>query len=310
VQLLLTTTALDLDEELANRALVLTVDESSAQTRAIHQRQRAARTLEGLLQRTDRQGLVQLHQNAQRLLEPLAVVNPLAPELRFLDGRTRTRRDHEKYLTLIDAIALLHQHQRERKTVTRDGTTLPYIEATHADVAAANRLAAQVLARSLDELPPQTRRFLTLLDQWIQSECVRRRVVRDAFRFQAREARPVTGLGATQVKCHLHRLVELEYVLVHRAARGHGVSYELLVEAGPDQPTEAGALAELLGYDPERSDLVRSGRGAVGPRSGGGRTPRSEPNPRSPIDLSLERSELRDTHVNGRAPRSHAGQGS
>jgi len=47
VQLMLTTTALTLDEELANRALVLTVDESAAQTRAIHQRQRQARTLEG-----------------------------------------------------------------------------------------------------------------------------------------------------------------------------------------------------------------------------------------------------------------------
>jgi hypothetical protein len=266
VMIFLTTTAIDIDEELLNRCLVLSVDEAREQTWAIHRLQRERRTLEGLLASKRREAIVALHQNAQRLLRPLAVVNPYAPELTFLDTQIRTRRDHEKYLTLIDAIALLHQHQRERKTVTRDGTTLPYIEATHADVAAANRLAAQVLARSLDELPPQTRRFLTLLDQWIQSECVRRRVVRDAFRFQAREARPVTGLGATQVKCHLHRLVELEYVLVHRAARGHGVSYELLVEAGPDQPTEAGALAELLGYDPERSDLVRSGRGAVGPR--------------------------------------------
>jgi hypothetical protein len=40
------------------------------------------------------------------------VVNPFADRLTFLDDRTRTRRDHEKYLTLIDAITLLHQHQR------------------------------------------------------------------------------------------------------------------------------------------------------------------------------------------------------
>ena len=37
--------------------------------------------------------------------------------LTFLDDRTRMRRDHAKYLTLIDAIALLHQHQREVKTL-------------------------------------------------------------------------------------------------------------------------------------------------------------------------------------------------
>jgi hypothetical protein len=54
-----------------------------------------------------------LQRNAQRLLRPFAVVNPYAEQLTFLDDRTRTRRDHAKYLTLIDAIALLHQHQRQ-----------------------------------------------------------------------------------------------------------------------------------------------------------------------------------------------------
>jgi hypothetical protein len=45
----LTTTAVDVDEELLNRCLVLAVDEGRAQTRAIHDRQRAAQTLDGLL---------------------------------------------------------------------------------------------------------------------------------------------------------------------------------------------------------------------------------------------------------------------
>jgi len=304
VQLLLTTTALEVDEELANRALVLTVDESAVQTRAIHQRQRTARTLEGLLARVERDGIVQQHQHAQRLLAPLAVVNPFAPQLRFLDGRTRTRRDHEKYLTLIDAITLLHQHQRPIQTVTRPGTVLRYVEATAADVAAANRLAAEVLTRSLDELPPQTRRFLTILEAWITTESAQRRVPREAFRFLAREARAVTGLGATQVKLHLHRLVDLEYVVVHRAARGHGVSYELVVD-GAAPSTEAGALRELLGYDPEQSDFLESGRPLVGPRSGGGRTLPDPSNPASCLAFAPERSESAPRHLNGRRPRSH-----
>jgi len=49
VMFMLTTTAVELDEELVNRALVLTVDEGQAQTRAIHQRQRQRWTLDGLL---------------------------------------------------------------------------------------------------------------------------------------------------------------------------------------------------------------------------------------------------------------------
>ena len=69
-----------------------------------------------------------MHRNAQRLLKPLFVVNPYARELTFLDGQTRTRRDHMKYLTLIRAIALLHQYQRPRKTATHRGQALEYIE--------------------------------------------------------------------------------------------------------------------------------------------------------------------------------------
>ncbi|HUY49674.1 MAG TPA: hypothetical protein VMV92_28820 [Streptosporangiaceae bacterium] len=109
----LTTTATDVDEELLNRCLVLTVDEGREQTRAIHDdRQRHAQTLDGLLAGADAEGARRLHQDAQRLIEPLAVVNPHARSLAFADGTVRTRRDHVKYLTLIAAITLLHQHQR------------------------------------------------------------------------------------------------------------------------------------------------------------------------------------------------------
>jgi hypothetical protein len=119
VMIFLTTTAIDLDEELLNRCLVLTVNEDRAQTQAIHRLQREQQTLEGLLARQDREEILKVHRNAQRLLEPLFVANPYARELTFLDSRTRTRRDHTKYLTLIRSIALLHQHQRPVKTAMR-----------------------------------------------------------------------------------------------------------------------------------------------------------------------------------------------
>ncbi|MGH8498663.1 MAG: hypothetical protein ACRERV_07650, partial [Methylococcales bacterium] len=48
VMLCLTTTAIDIDEELLNRCLVLTINETVEQTAAIQQRQRASRTLAGL----------------------------------------------------------------------------------------------------------------------------------------------------------------------------------------------------------------------------------------------------------------------
>jgi DNA primase len=303
VQIFLTTTAVEVDEELVNRALVLTVDEDRAQTRAIHNAQRRRRTLEGRLAQAQRDQVLTLHQHAQRLLEPVAVVNPYAPQLTFADAQTRTRRDHEKYLTLIDTIALLRQHQREAHTVERDGVTLTYVEVTPADIALANRLAAQVLGHTLDELPPQTRRCLTLLDRWVTKACAHHRIERSSFRFLAREAREAIGLGATQVKCHLHRLAELEYVLVHRAPRGQGVAYELVYEGqGQDgTPFLTGLIAvEQLqepGYDPQRSgeNRPRSGRSRapVGRRSGGGRTPQNESSALTDSDLPRPRSRTR-----------------
>src|SRR6185503_3549024 len=197
VMIMLTTTAVDLDEELVNRALVLTVDEDRAQTRAIHHRQRARRTLAGRLGAAARSDVLALHRNAQRLLAPLTVVNPYAPQLTFLDTRTRTRRDHEKYLTLIDTVALLHQYQRDQHVLEEGGRTLTYVEVTPADIAVANRLAAAVLGRSLDELPPQTRRCLMGLEAWVTAACQAQRCPRTDFRFLARDARAVTGLGAT-----------------------------------------------------------------------------------------------------------------
>jgi DNA primase len=128
VMLFLTTTAIDLDEELLNRCIVLTVDEDREQTRAIHRLQRERQTLQGLLARRDRDAVLKLHRDAQRLLRPLLVANPYAPGLTFLDDRTRTRRDHTKYLTLIRAIALLapapapgedHRARRPRGRVHR-----------------------------------------------------------------------------------------------------------------------------------------------------------------------------------------------
>jgi DNA primase catalytic core len=228
VMIFLTTTAIQLDEELLNRCLVLSVNEEREQTRAIHRVQREAQTLEGLLKRRDRSTILAVHRNAQRLLKPMYVANPYARELTFHDNQTRTRRDHMKYLTLIRTIALLHQHQRPRKTVEHRGRTVEYIEVAISDIAVANRLAHEVLGRSLDELPPQTRRLLMAVDEMVTAECERQKMERSDYRFSRRDVRAYTGWGDTQLKIHLHRLEELEYLLIHRGGRGQSIVYELI----------------------------------------------------------------------------------
>jgi len=238
VMIFLTTTAVEIDEELLNRCIVLSVDEERAQTRAIHCTQRRQQTLQGLLSRRDRDQVLAVHQNAQRLLRPLLVANPHAEKLTFLDSRTRTRRDHMKYLTLIRAIALLHQYQRPLRTVRHQGKEVSYIEVTLEDIEVANRLSHQVLGRSLDELAPQTRRLLELLDRMVSEACERLSMDRCDFRFTRREVREQSGWGLTQTRVHLARLVDLEYLVVHRGGRGQSFVYELCYDG---QGREAGS---------------------------------------------------------------------
>lgn len=265
VMILLTTTAVEIDEELLNRCLVLTVNEEREQTRAIHRLQRERQTLEGLLAREEREEVLQVHRNAQRLLRPLLVANPFARELTFLDDRTRTRRDHVKYLTLIRSIALLHQYQRPVKTTTRNGREVQYIEATLDDVALANRLADEVLGRSLDELPPQTRRFLGLLDRMVTERCARLKMERSRLRFSRRDVRDSTGWSCDQVRVHLSRLVDLEYVTVHRGGRGLTFEYELLYEGSERAESGERFLMGLLDIEA----LKRSGAGGTTATLGG-----------------------------------------
>lgn len=254
VMLMMTTTAIDIDEELMNRCLVLSVNESREQTKAIHARQRMKQTLEGLLAANDKEAITALHQNAQRLLKPVLVVNPYADRLTFLDDKTRTRRDHMKYLTLIRAIALLHQHQRPVKTVEHRGRTLAYIEATKGDIALANRIAHDVLGRTLDELPPQTRRLLTLVHGMVQEMAKKQGAAPREVRFTRRDVRDATQWSDNQLKVHCARLAEMEYLLVHGGGRGHHLQYELLYDGQDDGRhlcglIDAAELDQAHGYD-------------------------------------------------------------
>jgi len=286
VMMMLTTTAIEIDEELLNRCLVLSVDESREQTQAIHRLQRERRTLAGLLNSQHKHRVLAQHQHAQRLLRPLKVLNPFAGELTFLSDKTRTRRDHEKYLTLIDAIALLHQYQRTVRVAEQDGETIEYIEATLEDIAQANALAHEVLGRSLDELPPQTRRVLAHATEMVEQHCRERQMPRAAHRFSRREVREYTGLSDTQLRVHLTRLVELEYLLVHRGMRGQSFVYELLFD-GTDA-SEAPHLSGLIDVATIASSrgsaplIAPSTRGQNGPNAGASRSPESSAKPTNP----------------------------
>ncbi|MBL8113181.1 MAG: toprim domain-containing protein [Acidobacteria bacterium] len=311
VMIILTTTAIELDPELENRCLRLTVDESREQTRRIHELQRRRQSLEGLFARKRKERIEKLHRNAQRLLRPLHVLNPYERHLTFVDDQTRTRRDHDKYLTLIEALALLHQYQRPTRTIDVDGEIVDCVEVTLADIETANRLAGEVLGRTLDDLPPQTRRFLGLLHEKVKALAEEQGVSQSDLHFTRRDVRAFTGWGNTQVFTHLARLVELEYALPHRSARGQGYVYELLwrgegedgtpfvlglVDVETLRKTDGRYDGQDSGCGPDDSGAIRAG---FGTESGDIRPPR---NPRKPAPQAAARDLREESARNARLP--------
>lgn len=227
----LTSTSLSIDEEMWNRDLVLSADESREQTRRILEMQRFLQTKEGWRMRHERERTRTLHRNAQRLLKPYRVVNPFAGDLRFPDHRHRLRRDHDKYTGLIAAVTLLYQHQREiKREEIQPGVWEEYIEATREDIRRAGDLARIVLGRSLDDVPPQTRSFLRQASELIRKKASDLDVDASAVRLTTRELREKTGLSIPTIHRHLWKLQELECVQAWSVPHSRRMEYEIIFD--------------------------------------------------------------------------------
>jgi len=232
--IIICTTKPFVDEEFLLRFLCLGNDESRKQTEAVLERQRENETLDGLVRKERAKRLKHLHQNIQRLLLPVKVVNPYATRLTFPSNNLRTRRDQMKYLTMVRAIAFLFQYQRPRKTRQIDGNTCDYIEVIPSDIKLAYNIACSVMGRTLDELAPQTGNLLDKLLDMVKAACDRLGIGQRDYRFGQKEIREYTGWSAYQVKVHLHRLVELEYVYCYQVRSSRRYEYELVYDGAGD----------------------------------------------------------------------------
>jgi len=227
VAVMVTTTAPDVDGETGSRFLFLTIDESSKMTEAIHDKQREAETLEGLVKKKKSELIIKKHQTAQRLLKPLAVVNPYTKYLSYPSRSIRTRRDHKKYHGLIRAAAYLYQYQREIKTVDVDGEKVEYIEVTLDDIDQANRLANEVLGQSLDDLANPSRTLLTLIYRMVREISDKNNKPLDEVEFTRRMIREYTSWTDWQIKAHIKQLEEMEYLYVRIGSKGKRYTYAL-----------------------------------------------------------------------------------
>jgi len=219
----LTTTNPDTDPETKSRFFVTSVDEGPHQTQAILASQRRQQTLAGLGSEAKRKAVLDRHHNFQRLLKPLAVINPYADQLSYGDDRLQSRRDQPRYLNLIRAVAFLRQMKKEVKTLS-GSEAMPYIEVDLDDLRLANDLAAQIMAHSLDELSRLAHDLLLQLEA-MTSEAARENGQQDFF--TRRQIREYSGWNHSRVHRYLKELVTPEYVLVSSARGAFRQTYRL-----------------------------------------------------------------------------------
>ena len=102
-----------------------------------------------------------------------------------------------------------------------------------------------MLGRSLDELPPQTRRLLILLREMVDERCKKEKLTTDVCLFSRRDVRRFCGWTKFQVRTHLNKLQEMEYVVPHHGGRCQSFVYELLFNGEDDDKPQMCGLLDM-----------------------------------------------------------------
>lgn len=233
-----------INPENANRCFELYLDESAEQTKAIFAAQRRSRTLEGWREDRRKAVVLRVHHNAQRLLKPLKVIIPFVELIDFPAAWLRGRRDNDRFLSLIEGIAFLHQHQRE--VGEEDGER--FIAATLDDYAAAYDLAHVVFAQAGSDVPKPVADFLEDVERVVTETALKKNARVNETWFTRRMIREAIRLPDHVIKAHMRQIEDLEYVQVQRAPQGGSFRYRLLSQkkalAVLEGLTEPGTLAE------------------------------------------------------------------
>jgi DNA primase len=239
-----TTNPNGLTDEEKRRFLILTIDESRERTRSILQMQRQKNRHLWYKTSMDEAGITRLHHNMQRLLKPLTVTFPDDVVIEYPDGRLQMRGEQGKFISLVKAITLLHQHQRKTGRDERlGGTSFEYVQATQRDVELARELGRAVFPRNVDDVSPTGRTLLGHIDDFVHEK---HRTLRgkepennedlSSIPFTRKELRERNGWSEKQIRTNIEPLVELGYLAsVGHSRQGSAYRY-LLLDNGKDDP--------------------------------------------------------------------------
>jgi DNA primase len=231
-----TTTNADINHENATRCFEIYLDESVEQTKRIHKIQRESKTENGIIRKAAIESTKLRHHNIQRVLKPVIIEIPFAPLIDFPADNLRTRRDHERFLSLIEAITFLFQYQREQREITINGEKAIVVLSTIQDYFRAYELAKDILGLTLDDLKKHARDLLELVKQLVDQKMAET----GEITFTRREIREFTGWQDHQIKAHIKYLEEMEYLTIKKVKERGQFEYQL------NNPEEKRPLKGLL----------------------------------------------------------------
>jgi DNA primase len=225
-----------IEAQKATRVFEVWVDDSEEHTSEIHRRQREKYTFSGLELEQRSADIIALHHAAQKLLIPVQVLIPYAKDIEFSNKRTRSRRDQQKFLDLICAIAFLHQYQRSH--IHRNGKE--FVEATIEDYSLACGLADMIFSRTLDEYGTMPRKLLDGMIDMVRKRAEEEQKPLQEITFTRHDIVESMGWSLRQVRTYIKELEDLESIKVVTGSKGKEYQYRLLHDS--DQVIGASGL--------------------------------------------------------------------
>ncbi|RJR53588.1 MAG: hypothetical protein C4576_01490 [Desulfobacteraceae bacterium] len=155
---IVTTTKEGIHDENSTRIFELYADESVEQTKRVVMANLAKADIAKRMSPEEKEGILALHHNVQRVLQPVEVNIPYAEHLSFPAKTTRHRRDSERFINLIKAVAFLRQYQKEDFQILGDGRRL--INADQEDYRIAYEIGLDVIRATLNTISNRSKNAL------------------------------------------------------------------------------------------------------------------------------------------------------
>jgi hypothetical protein len=168
---IVTTTKEGIHDENSTRIFELYADESVEQTQKVVRATIDKADMTMSMSPEAKKEILELHRNAQRLLEPMEVNVPYARYISFPAKTTRHRRDSGRFVNLIKAVAFLRQKQKGQiKTLNGERC----IDAELADYKIAYEIGWNVLRATLNSISDRAKNALivccNLNDRYLEAK--------------------------------------------------------------------------------------------------------------------------------------------